>query len=305
MPKCFVFLLSLFLLGLPDSRAQVKEYEFGDSFYPKDKNRLKKEIGEFLKRAEVPRVEGEILGIISPHAGYIFSGGIAGFSYKVLRAKDVDTVVLLGPSHRYYFEGATIWPQGFFNTPLGKIEIDQDLVQEFKSLNFVKLESKYFFGEHCLEVQLPFLIESLEEFKILPILFGKLSYTELESLAHKLVELSKNKKIILVVSTDLSHYHPYQMANKIDKETIESIKRKDARGLWLSYLFGEQRACGILPLISFLLYVESQDAKIKILKYANSGDTYLDKTRVVGYLSAVAYKVTSHNSQVTGKKGGR
>jgi hypothetical protein len=266
----------------------IKSYEFANFFYPKEKERLSLWIDNFLKEASVPKID-KIYGVISPHAGYIYSGKVAAYSYRILKNKKFDVVILLGPSHRYYLKGFVGYPEGEFETPLGNLEIDKETVQEFNALKFFKPDPKYFYGEHSLEVQLPFLIKMLGKVKIVPLIFGKLDYFQLEKIAQKLKEISLKKNILLVVSTDLSHYHPYEEANRIDKDTIELIKNKDAYSLWISSQLGEARACGIYPVITFLIYTQLKNAQIKILKYANSGDTYGDKRRVVGYLSAVAY----------------
>ena len=137
---------------------------------------------------------------------------------------------------------------------------------------------------------MPFIIEALGDVKIVPLIFGDLSYDDLKKFSKKLKEVSKVKNILVIVSTDLSHYHPYEEAVRIDSETINYIKNEDALSLRLSFKKGERRACGIFPLISFLLYSREIGADIKILKYANSGDTAGIKNKVVGYLSAVSYK---------------
>ncbi len=284
----FFFLLFSFLSFF--SLAQDKYYEFAGSFYPKDPQILSLQIDDFLKRAKTFRIRGEILGIVSPHAGYIFSGSIAAFGYKAIEGSNVDTVIILGPSHRYYFKGIAIWRKGSFFTPLGKLEIDDEIAKSIGELSFVKKEERYFFGEHSLEVQLPFILKTLGRVKIVPLVFGDNTFDDLERLSDKLVELSEKKKILIVVSTDLSHYLSYEQAVKFDNETIERIVKKDIDFLWISHKLGEKRLCGIYPLVCFLLYVKKKEGKIEVLKYANSGDTYGDKKSVVGYLSAIAYK---------------
>jgi len=284
-----IFFILIFILVSFKSYSQgLKSYEFANSFYPGEKEKLSFWIDNFLKEAEVSQIH-QIYGIISPHAGYIYSGKIAAYSYKVLKNERFDVVVLLGPSHRYYFEGVAVYPSGEFETPLGNLEVDKEIIQEFNSLEFFKANPKYFYGEHSLEVQLPFLIKVLGKVKIVPLIFGKVEYFQMKEVARKLKEISLKKKILLVVSTDLSHYHPYRQANRIDKETIKFIKDKDAYSLWVSSQLKEARACGIYPLITFLIYAQMKNAQIEILKYANSGDTFGRKTQVVGYLSAVAY----------------
>lgn len=299
-----VAIFSMMIVGLSLFAENVKEYEFAGVFYPEDKEVLCEQIRFYLDMAEVPEIKGEIVGIICPHAGYIYSGAVAAHSFKVIKGKDFNTVVVIGPSHRYYFNGIAIYKQGFFSTPLGKIEIDQEICEMIlKEIPFVQDKPQYFTNEHCVEVELPFLKEVLDKFKLVPLLMGRVSsYHQLEELAQMLVLLSKRRKLLVMVSTDLSHYLPYEEAKKIDEETIRYIKEKNTYSLWTSYQRGENRACGILPLLSFLIYVQQRGAEIEILKYANSGDTGADKTRVVGYLSAVGYKKHSIISRKGRKK---
>ena len=269
---------------------EVKNFEFAGLFYPEKKKDLSSLIDNLFASIKVPHLKEEILGIISPHAGYIFSAGVAAYSYKILKDKKFDTAIIMGPSHRYYFKGVAIWDEGEFKVPLGSLKVDEEISQKLEKLEFVKDKKEYFFKEHSIEVQLPFLIKSINNIKIVPLIFGENTYQNLEKLAEKLKEIAKIKNIIVIVSTDLSHYHPYLEAKKIDAQTIKYIKEKDTDALWIDYKLGKVRACGIHPLIAFLLYVKKVGGKIEILKYANSGDTAGDRNRVVGYLSAVAYK---------------
>jgi len=282
------FFFSVFFVNILFAQ-EIKNFEFAGLFYPQDKKKLEIKIEEYFSSAILPSVDN-IIGVISPHAGYIFSGKIAAYSYRILKDKDFDTAIIMGPSHRYFFKGVALWGKGGFSTPLGVFKVDEEIAKELEKLKFVKKKREYFGGEHSIEVQLPFLKKVLPQVKIVPLLFGKTSYENLERLAEKLVKLRGTKRLLLIVSTDLSHYHSYSEAKKIDAETIQYIKNKDIESLWRGNLLGEARACGIYPLISFLFYTRKIGAKIKILKYANSGDAYGEKSKVVGYLSAVAYK---------------
>lgn len=269
---------------------EAKQCEFAGSFYPQDKTALSSLVDDFLASANPQKIDEEILGIVSPHAGYIYSGPIAAYSYKAIQDKKFDTVIILAPSHQHYLDGVAIYSQGYFQSPLGNLEIDSELAAKFSSLDLVTYDKKYFNGEHAIEVQLPYVIKALSNPKIVPIIFGKNSYEQLEKFAEKLKELSSSKKILIIVSTDMSHYRPYQEAIVIDKSTYKLIEKKDSYGLWSTQEEGGGRACGIYPLITFVFYAQIQDAAVKILKYANSGDTAGDKNKVVGYMSAVAVK---------------
>ncbi len=269
---------------------KIKECEFCGSFYPREGAVLNSFIDEVFEEVKPLSFKEEVLGVISPHAGYIYSGKVAAYSYKIFTERPFETVIILAPSHRYYFRGVSIYPQGYFHIPLGRFAVDKDLAAEFSSLDFVQFEPKYFNAEHSIEVQLPFLFKVLPQAKIVPILFGQVDFQSLERLADKLLEIAQKRKFLLVVSTDLSHFLTYKEANNLDGQTISLIKEKDAQGLFLTLGEGGGRACGIFGLITLLIYAQKLNARIEILKYLNSGDTAGDKDRVVGYLSAVMLK---------------
>ena len=267
----------------------IKSYEFAGSWYPESPGVLRETLDKFFSKADVTVPQGDILGVISPHAGYIYPGPIAAYSYKALEGKDFDTVILMGPTHRYDFRGVSIYPEGSFETPLGNLEVDSEVGRQFKDLPFVRFDPAFFYAEHSLVVQLPFLVKVLGNVKIVPVIFGEVSYSEMQRLADKMVELSREKDFLVVVSTDLSHFHTYEKAKEIDTDTVDLIKRKEVESLWTTRWEGKGRACGIKPVVAFLSYVKARGGQIEILKYANSGDTAGDKRRVVGYLSALAY----------------
>lgn len=298
----FNFILLFLLFSFSVYAEDIKQYEFAGSFYLKDKEQLKTQINNYLTAANLPSLKNrDIKLIITPHAGYIYSGPVAAYSYKAVENKKYTRVILLGPSHHYYFKGITIYPQGYFSTPLGNLEIDADWVKKFSHLEFAQFNKKYFWGEHSLEVQLPFVIETLKKVKIVPVLFGYLSYEEMRELGIFLSTHIDNNTLI-ITSTDLSHYHPYQEARKKDFRTIKFIKEKDPYSLWVDEQLGLEPACGIFPLITSLIFAKDRDLGVEILKYANSGDTAQDKQKVVGYVSAIFYK--KENTKLKNNKGG-
>lgn len=286
----FFVIFGLFLSGGLCYPQEIKKAEFAGLWYPGEPDELNLMIERLIGKADIDSIEGEVLGVICPHAGYIYSASVSAYSYKALQGKKFDTVVILAPSHRYDFEGVSVYASGYWQTPLGNLEIDSRTIDNFRPLNFVQFEPKYFSGEHSLEVQLPFIAKTMDNPKIIPVLFGNINYEQIEELAKKLLEISSQANILIIVSTDLSHFHPYQEAEKIDKDTIDLIKNKDTRNLWDSRDFGQGRACGIAPIVAFLQYARLKGADIKILKSANSGDITGDKGKVVGYLSAAALK---------------
>jgi hypothetical protein len=268
---------------------EIKSPEFNGTFYPAKASALNKFINNAMEEAGNSTINGEIIGILVPHAGYVYSGKIAAVAYKAIAGKRFDTVVIISSAHQHYLEGAAIYPEGIFITPLGNLEVDREAAQALKPLDFCVLNTQYFAREHPIEVQLPFIIKTVKNAKILPIILGKNSLENLQKLAGALTEISQKKQILVVVSSDLSHFHAYDEAVAMDKETTELIKNKDIDYLWTSEEYAQNLACGIYPIIALLYYSNLKDAQIDILKYANSGDATGDKEKVVGYAAAVSY----------------
>jgi AmmeMemoRadiSam system protein B len=265
-------------------------------FYPEDKKDLEDMIDKFLMQAEIQEVEGKIFGILVPHAGYVFSGPVAAYSYKAISNKNFKRVILIGDSHYEYFDGVSIWEKGKWITPLGEIEVDKDLAKEILdySKRFVIRDSAHLF-EHSLEVQLPFLQKVLKDFKILPIIFGS-EDKDWKILGEAILKILKDD-ILIVASSDLSHYPSYDIANIVDKETIKGILTCDPEKFLEKIKELEKNynvdtfACAQDSIKTILEISKNLKAKAKLLKYQNSGDTkYGDKFQVVGYSAIVFYK---------------
>ena len=262
-------------------------------FYPSQKEELKGQIDGFLKDTKTTEAEGEITALILPHAGYQFSGPVTAHGFKELINEEIDTVILIGNSHHEHFDGISIYPEGYFETPLGRIEIDADLAE-----SIMREDSKIFFkesthlNEHSLEVQLPFLQRILKNFKIVPILFGNSKNKDYQILAEAILKNIKSKNILLIASSDLSHYPSYKDAQYADKKMISSILTGEIKNFedTISELEGEgitnvlTFACADDAIKTVMLMAKKIGAnEIKLLEYANSGDTFHDKSRVVGY----------------------
>ncbi len=262
-------------------------------FYPSDKLELEQTVRTLLKRARADikiAVPKRLFGIISPHAGYPFSGYTAAHGYSLLTAGDFESVIIVSPSHREYFDGISVFPGKAYSTPLGEVEVDQELRDSFlETAGDIAIESRAGHkAEHALEVQLPFLQLTLENFKVLPIVMGDQKPTYCKALGKVLADLSKRKSVLLVASSDLSHYYDYETANEIDKVCIDDISRFDPDYFVEDIENRKCEACGGGPIVS-CLYAgrELGCQQINILYHCNSGDTTGDKAGVVGYLSAV------------------
>jgi len=276
---------------------KIRNPAVAGQFYPEDKGELVKMIEEFLSLAKVPEIEGEIFGLILPHAGYVFSGPVAGHGIKAISGKNFETVILIGDSHYERFDGISIWEKGKWETPLGKVKVDEDLAEKILSFSkrFLIRDSAHLF-EHSLEVQIPFLQKILKDFKILPIIFGS-ENKDWQDLAKAILESQRGKKVLIIASSDLSHYPPYEIAKKADLETIEAILKgnpekfaQKIEELEKNYPEVDTFACAQDSIKTILKIAKNLKAKAKLLKYANSGDTLFgEKSQVVGYCAICFY----------------
>jgi len=281
------------------SMGYVREPAVSGTFYPDNPNVLKKDIEEYLKKAHFDPVEGDIVGLVSPHAGYMYSGQVAAYGYKAVMGVQYDTVIVIAPSHRSRFEGAAIVDRGGYRTPLGVVPIDDELAGEIVGLNdVVRPNVDVHRGEHSLEVQLPFLQVALRGFKMVPLIMGTQDPGTCEALVACLHAVIKNKakRLLVVGSTDLSHYYPYSQALHLDMVIKRHLEAYDAAGLSRDLEKGECEACGAGPMIAAMLLSGKLGATTsRVLKYANSGDVSGDKSGVVGYISCVFTRVRGAN----------
>lgn len=250
-------------------------------FYPGDAQTLQASIDDLLDKA--PRFTIQPKAIIAPHAGYMYSGSIAATAYASLaeHAHKIKKVVLLGPAHTVYFKGIAADSADYFATPLGNIPIDHSLREKALSLPFVQTLPEAHEKEHCLEVQLPFCQRILNDFTLLPLVVGDCS----KALVMKLLEtVWGGAETLIIISSDLSHYLPYNMAQQKDSQTclyIDTLK-EDA--------IEHDGACGYFPLRGFLAFARRRGMVANRLALCNSGDTAGDKSRVVGYAAYHFYE---------------
>ncbi len=266
-------------------------------FYPDNPKELTREIETYLEQASPEAITGEIKGIISPHAGYIYSGGVAAWAYKTLQNRDYDRVILIAPSHKSYFEGAALQERGGYRTPLGVVTIDEEFAGNLlHESRLIQSNLPVHQGEHSLEVQLPFLQIVLKEFRIIPLITGTQDSAVSEALGSALSQVIRKSpgKSLVVGSTDLSHYYPYSHALTLDRQVARNLDNFDIAGL-IGDLAGDRcEACGAGAIIATMTASRKMGADAgKVLKYANSGDVSGDKASVVGYVSAVFYKAAA------------
>jgi AmmeMemoRadiSam system protein B/AmmeMemoRadiSam system protein A len=270
------------------SSMEVREPAVAGAFYPGTEQALREEVSKLLDGAEPVPPGGRIVGLIAPHAGYMYSGQVAAYAYRLVKGKKYDAVVIIAPSHRAYFKGSSVYTRGPYKTPLGLVGIDVDLAQAIvgsdPAIDFYPEAHR---REHSLEVQLPFLQISVPDLRIVPIVMGDQSIANCRRLADAIVSCAKGKNILLVASTDLSHFHTHAEAARLDQTVIDHIEAYDYEGLAEDLGTGTCEACGGGPVITVMIAAQQLGAsKAMKLRYADSGDVTGDQSNVVGYLAA-------------------
>lgn len=271
-------------------------------FYAANETVLREDVDGFLANVEPEKGVERVLAVLAPHAGYTYSGQVAAYSFKQLKGRDIKRVILVGPSHHVAFSGISIHPEGAYETPLGLVPIDEDLAKEWmKKSEDVRFYPPAHTKEHALEVELPFLQRVLTDFSILPVIVGSHSYETAVTLSRLLVEALSDKQTVLVVSADLSHYHPYGEAVRLDRAGLEAIENLDAKTFADRVNKGETEIDAPGAIMAMILTANSMaPTQAKLLKYANSGDVTGDRSRgVVGY---AALMITKGQAQTKGEE---
>ncbi len=247
-------------------------------FYPLDKQQLKHEVHDLLVNAIDANCKPKAL--IVPHAGYQYSGPVAASAYACLDSirAVIQRVVLLGPAHRLAVQGLALPGVEVFDTPLGSVELDQNLVNKIAHLPQIVISREAHDLEHSLEVQLPFLQSILGKFTLLPLAVG---FTSAEAVADVLAHVWGGEETLIIVSSDLSHYLPYSIAQRMDQETMQSIVQ-------LQKLVEHDRACGSIAINGLIVAAQQHHLTPHVLDLRNSGDTAGSHERVVGY-AAIAF----------------
>ncbi len=280
--------------GLVKNRSEVRPPAVAGMFYPSDKLELERLCRDLLSRAGeyvAGFSAGKVFGIVSPHAGYPYSGFTAAHGYSLLHEGQFKCVIIISPSHREYFDGVSVYPGVAYSTPLGEVEVDRDLRETLLSTVPPGLLTESILGhrsEHALEVQLPFLQVQLKNFTLLPIVMGDQKPEYCRALGDGLARIVRDQNILVVASSDLSHYHDYDTANEMDGICIEHFKALDSDKLLDDIHLGRCEACGGGPIASSLAAAKALGFRHgESLYHCNSGDTTGDKSAVVGYLSAL------------------
>lgn len=280
------------------STGTIRPPAVSGQFYTSDPGELKKEVEGYILRAE-DFPEYEPVAVIAPHAGYVYSGWIAGYSYRQVKGRKYDAVVVISPSHIEHFNFSAVMTKGSYQTPLGLAPIDSELAElicsesdAVKASHQGHFGGSYGRGEHALEVQIPFLQVALGDFKLVPIVMGDQSWHQCRELGEALGKALQGKQALIVASTDLSHFHPYKEANRLDSALIELLELYEPEEIQRQLQARKVEACGGGPVLAAMIAGEILGADgLKALKHANSGDVPIGtRDSVVGYLSAVIFR---------------
>jgi AmmeMemoRadiSam system protein B len=264
------------------SMMRVRRPAVAGAFYPANPARLQAMVAQYLEQAETPPLPGRVRAVIAPHAGYIYSGPVAGYSFKALAPLPKDaTVFLMGPAHYVPVADVALGSFQSMETPLGTVPVDVEMVEALTESPCFTIQNEAHLPEHSLEVELPFLqMIAPDGFRVVPMVFGQPNTTCVADVLRPW--LQRDPRAVVVVSSDLSHYHPYATARRLDTAFIDAVLRGDM----VAVARGE--ACGRQPILALMHLAEALGWTPHLLDYRNSGDTAGDKRQVVGY-AAIAY----------------
>jgi len=269
---------------------QIRAPQVAGYFYPADSEKLKRDLSLLLSTAKFSKSFEKIIGLISPHAGYIYSGKTAAYAYNLLKGKSYKTVIVISPSHAEYFSGISIYKGSAYETPLGIVEVD-----EAKANKLIEGSQIIFRGieghrkEHALEVQIPFLQSVLKGFKLVPVVMGDQGKLYVDELANQISKVMDDETLI-VASSDMSHFYSAYEADQRDSIVEKRINQFDFESLQKDLDTHICEACGGGPIVAMMKAASLQNyRKAEVINRSDSGDVTGDKSEVVGYLSAVIY----------------
>jgi AmmeMemoRadiSam system protein B len=287
-----------------EDKGTVRRPAVAGTWYPDSPRELEATVDRFLAAAAgggQSRRFADLVAVIAPHAGLMYSGAVAAHAYNELRGRDVDLVVLVGPSHFVRFDGVGVYARGGFDTPLGTASIDEDCAAATIAASpIVREHVAAHAKEHSLEMQLPFVLRLLPQARILPLLMGTQDAATADALATALASVLRGRRGVLIASTDLSHYHDATTAARLDAVVVEQVARFDPDGLDLALDRQPDHACGGGAAVAVMRAARLLGARdARVLHYADSGDVSGDKSSVVGYMAAALGRITPSSQAMT------
>ena len=276
---------------MPHRHDDVRRPAVAGMFYPDSPAELASAVDDLLDGAATPGpAHPPPIALIAPHAGYVYSGATAASAYALLKDVRAETVVVVSPSHREYFEGVSVFPGSAYETPLGEIPIDAVLREKLLAASPLVRASRAGHGsEHAIEVHLPFLQKQLGHFRLLPLVMGDQSRKACFALGEALGNVLAGTPTMLVASTDLSHFHPAPDAERRDHIVLEDLAAFDPERLMHDLEEGEAEACGGGPVVAVMIAARRLGARrMRVLSHTHSGIITGERGSVVGYCAAVA-----------------
>ncbi len=277
----------------------VRPSPIAGTWYEGDPAILAQTVDRYLDDAQLPELDGEVIAVVAPHAGYIYSGPVAGYAFAALRGRTPDLVVVIAPMHQAFFEPLITTAHEAYATPLGEIPVDKDALHELDRI----LQSELGFGlaflprdpEHSLEIELPFLQRALaSKWKLLPVMDRARQPLVSQKLGKALAQVLRGRSFVMVASTDLSHYENQQTALMYDRAMLSEIEAFDPEGAYDLERARKGFACGLGALTAVMWAARELGAsKVQILRHATSGDATGDYSAVVGYAAAALLKTAS------------
>ncbi len=269
----------------------IRKPSVAGMFYPASKTKLETEIKLMFDSTALEFNPDNIFGIISPHAGYVYSGKTAAHAFKTLIDKNFKTALIISPSHREYFPGICVYEGDAYETPLGAIEVDKNLRNMFLNHDRIIFSGNQGHKtEHALEVQIPFLQFLFPDIKILPVVMGEQNQSLIDALAQRISE-TVDENTVVIASSDLSHFYGKSDADNLDRVIEKRINAFEFNELQKDFEERKCEACGAGPMLALMkaASIKGYDTA-KVLSRTDSGDVTGDNSEVVGYLSAVVYK---------------
>jgi len=274
------------------SKEKVRRSVIAGTWYPDQPEKLRGTVNGFLSNVEPQPIGEEVVGLIAPHAGYSYSGQTAAYAYRQVKGLSYDVVAIVSPVHRMSLGRFAVTSAAAYETPLGLVKLDGELLgalEEKVRLNRVGRD-----GEHSLEIQLPFLQVALGDFRLLPVMIGQSSFEAGEELGTALVEVLRDKKALVVASTDLHHIENYDEVVRRDKVVVDAIASFDMARIKEVLSPWDCSVCGRIPVYAMLTAARALGAdKVRILHHTNSGDVTGIRAPgqyTVGYLAATVYR---------------
>ena len=276
--------------------SDVRPSPIAGQWYSGSPQALAQSVDGFLAAAQLPELAGQVVGVVAPHAGHIYSGPVAGYAFRAVQGKSYDVVAVVSPMHRYFSEPLLTSAHKAYGTPLGAIPIDTQAVSDvdaaLKETLRSGLSAAAYDSEHSLEIELPFLQRALlGDFKLLPIMVRSHDPDELQALGEALAEVLASQPGLLVASSDLSHFYTEQEAERLDNAMLDQIAAFSPEGVFETESKGKGYACGLGAVMAVLWAARELGAdQVKVLHHATSGSVTGDYSSVVGYGAAVILK---------------